>query len=81
MALGLGHKIQINVMATLEVADFSPVVFGICQLSWVIKYIYVRGSGLVRVRVDLDVFQASEINLGEKWCVVEFLPSTLREVD
>ena len=42
VALGLGHKIQINVMATLEVAHVSPEVFGICQLSWVIIYIRLR---------------------------------------
>ena len=42
MALGLGHKIHINVMATLEVADFSPVIFGICPLSVVINYIRQR---------------------------------------
>ena len=42
MALGLGHKIQINVMATLEVVDFSPMIFGICPLSCVINYIRQR---------------------------------------
>ena len=47
MALGLGHKIQINVMATLEVVDFSPMIFGFlifgtCPLSCVINYIRQR---------------------------------------
>ena len=50
VALGLGHKIHINVMATLEVTDFSPMIFGICPLS----------CGLVRSQVDLDVFQEWE---------------------